>query len=181
MDAAIAEWHDFFAAVAGVAGTLVGLLFVALGLNPTIMADDSPAGLRVWAGQTFHNFLVLLVLGLIGLVPDDRRETLAIALAIIGVQGIIRVLGDIRRVRADPDPQWSGWRALSSFLSPLTAYVICLWLAYRIWEGDADALGWLIGIVFFLTFSAAISSWEILKSIGDVHRESTTTDQNPVS
>jgi hypothetical protein len=171
MDAAIAEWHDFFAAVASVAGTLVGLLFVALGLNPAIMADDSPAGLRVWAGQTFHNFLVLLVLGLIGLVPDDRRETLAITLVIIGVQGVIRIAADVRRVRADPDPNWSGWRALSSFLSPLVAYLLSLWLAYSVWEGDADSLGWLIGIVFFLTFSAAITSWDLLKAIGDAHRK----------
>ena len=44
--AALAEWHDFYAAVAGIAATLVGLLFVALGLNPRIMADDGPAGMR---------------------------------------------------------------------------------------------------------------------------------------
>src|SRR3712207_3029792 len=42
-------WHDFFTAVAGVAATLVGLLFVALALNPAVMADDAPTGLRTWA------------------------------------------------------------------------------------------------------------------------------------
>jgi hypothetical protein len=174
-NAEIAEWQEFFTAVASVAGTLVGLLFVALGLNPAIMADDSPAGRRVWAGQTFHSFLVLLIIGLIGLVPTDPRETLTITLVILGVQGIARIAMDIRRVRADPDPdpQWRGRQALMRFVSPSIAYVLCLWLAYRVWELDADALGVLIAIVFFLTISAAASCWDLLKSIGDSHREET--------
>ena len=58
--ATLTAWHDFFAAVAGVSATLVGLLFVALALNPAVMADDGLAGLGTWAGQTFHNFLIVL-------------------------------------------------------------------------------------------------------------------------
>jgi hypothetical protein len=174
-NAELAEWKEFFTAVASVAGTLVGLLFVALGLNPAIMADDSPAGRRVWAAQTFHSFIVLLILGLIGLVPSNPRETLAIALVILGVQGVARVAIDIRRVRLDPDPdpQWRGRQALMRFVSPSIAYALCLWLAYRVWMLDADDLSWLIAIVFFLTFSAAASCWDLLKSIGDSHREQT--------
>jgi hypothetical protein len=170
--AALVEWHDFFAAVAGVSGTLVGLLFVALGLNPAIMADDSPAGMRVWAGQTFHSFIVLLILGLTGLVPTDPRETLTITLVILGLQGLVRAATDLRRVRADPDPDWGGGRALTRFVSPALAYLICLWLAYQVWQRDADALGWLIAIVIMLTISAAASSWDLLKTIGDQHRDS---------
>ena len=41
--AALAAWHDLFAVVAGAAATLVGLVFVALALNPAVMADDAPA------------------------------------------------------------------------------------------------------------------------------------------
>lgn len=168
--AALVEWHDFFSTVAGVAGTLVGLLFVALGLSPAIMADDSPAGLRIWSAQTFHTFLVLLVLGIAGLVPDDDGKTLAGALVVLGGQGIVRVILDMRRVRTDPDPNW-GRRALLRFASPAAAYVFCLWLAFTLWQGDVDALGWLVAIVFFLTISAAASCWDLLKAVGDLHRE----------
>jgi len=167
---ALAEWHEFFAAVASISGTLVGLLFVALGLNPAIMADTGPAGLRVWAGQTFHTFLVLMLLGLIGLVPTDVGEGFAITLAILGALGILRVASDVRRVRLDPDPEWGSRQALTRFISPTLAYLFCLWLAWRAWENDADALGWLIAIVFLLTISAAASCWDILKAIGDANR-----------
>jgi hypothetical protein len=169
--AALAEWHDFFNTVAAIAGTLVGLLFVALGLNPAIMADDSPAGLRVWSAQTFHSFLVLLILGIAGLVPEEPRVTMTITLAFLGGQGIARVVADIRRVLADPDPDWGGRPALMRFVSPSIAYLLCLWVAYDIWQGDVDSLGWFMGIVLFLTISAAASCWELLKAIGDQHRE----------
>lgn len=82
--AALAEWHDFFAAVAGVAATLVGLLFVALALNPRIMADASPAGLRIWAAQTFHDFLTVLVVALIVLIPDAEAVGLGVPLLLLG-------------------------------------------------------------------------------------------------
>src|ERR671917_399155 len=100
--AALSEWHDFFAAVAGVAATLVGLLFVALALNPAVMTDDGPAGLRTWAGQTFHSFLMVLVVALILLIPDTGPVGLGVPLLIIGVWGVARVIGDLRRVRSDP-------------------------------------------------------------------------------
>ncbi|HEU5431022.1 MAG TPA: hypothetical protein VFU81_05130 [Thermomicrobiales bacterium] len=167
---ALAEWRDFYTAVAGISATLVGLLFVALALRPEVMRDDGPAGLRVWSGQTFHSFLVVLVVGLIALVPDESRLTLVITLAIVGVQGIVRVALDLRRARRDPDPQWSSAPALIRFVSPTVAYLLCLWLAQAIWRGDVDALGWLVAVVFLLMMSAASNCWDLLKAIGDQQR-----------
>jgi hypothetical protein len=168
---ALVEWHDFFAAISGVAGTLVGLLFVALGLNPSIMADDSPAGLRVWSGQTFNSFLSVLLIGLAGLVPSRDGESLAVTLAIIGIQGTVRVVFDLRQVSADHDPDWGLRQVITRFVSPTAAYVLCLWLAQRIWNLDVGALDWLIAIVFLLTLNAASSCWDLLKEIGVRHRE----------
>jgi hypothetical protein len=71
--AALTAWHDFFAAVAGVSATLVGLLFIALALNPAVMADDGPAGLRTWAGHNFHSFLLVLVIALVVLILTPAR------------------------------------------------------------------------------------------------------------
>lgn len=168
--AELEAWHDFFATVAGVSGTLVGLLFVALGLNPAIMADDSPAGLRVLSGQTFHSFLVLLIISIVGLVPDSSGQVLMITLIIVGVQGVVRVASDVRLARTDPDPDWSGRHAFTRVISPTLAYLTCLWLAYIIWQQNADALEWFVMVVLLLTIGASASCWDILKIIGERHQ-----------
>jgi hypothetical protein len=163
---ALAAWSDFYTAVAGISATLVGLLFVALALRPRIMADAGPAGLRVWSGQTFHSFLVVLVLGLIALIPDDDATTLIITLVIIGGQGLARAGLDLRRARRDPDPQWSSGRALTRFVAPVLAYFISLWAAWALWQGDLGALGWLVAVVFLLLLNATSNCWDLLKALG---------------
>ena len=164
--AALAEWHDFFAAVAGAAATLVGLLFVALALNPASMDDDGSVGVRVWSGQTFHSFLVVLAVALVTLIPDETGRALAITLAILGGQGVVRVGGDLRQARADPDPTWRSRQALMRFAAPTAAYVCCLWAAAEAWRGDEDAFGWLVAATFLLVVSASASCWDLLKAIG---------------
>ena len=169
--AALAEWHDFFAAVAGVAATLVGLLFVALALNPRIMADASPAGLRIWAAQTFHDFLTVLVVALIVLIPDAEAVGLGVPLLLLGFWGVARVIWAARRVHSDPVPEWHGRRVLGRFASPLVGYAIAVWVGVQVLGGDADAIGWLVATVFFLMVSAASNCWDLLREIGDSHRE----------
>jgi hypothetical protein len=164
--AALADWRDFFAAVAGAAATLVGLLFVALALSPAVMADEGPAGLRVWSGQTFHSFLVVLAIALVALIPAETGRALAITLAILGGQGAVRVAGDLRRARADPDPAWRGRPALARVAAPAAAYACCLWAGIAAWRGDDDAFGWLVAATFLLVVSASVSCWDLLKAIG---------------
>ena len=166
----LAAWHDFFAAVAGVAATLVGLLFVALALNPAVMADDGPAGLRTWAGQTFHNFLMVLVVALIILIPDTGPVGFGIPLVILAGWGVARVIADVRRVRSDPAPEWHGRQGLSRFAMPLAGYAIALWVGAQTLRGDVEAVGWLVASVFFLMMSAAGNCWDLLREIGDRHR-----------
>ena len=173
--AALAEWHDFFTTIAGVSGTLIGLLFVALGLNPSIMAGDGPTGLRLWSAQTFHSLLVLLIIGLAGLVPARAGDAFLITLVIVGVQGIVRVVSDLRRLAAYHDPDWNAREGFLRVVSPALAYVSCLLLAHGVWIKDPDSLGWLIAIVFLLTMNAASSCWDLLKEIGARHQQESTS------
>ena len=167
---AVAQWHGFFAAVAGVAATLVGLLFVALALNPLVMGDQTPAGLRTWAGQTFHNFLMILTVALIALIPEQTVVSFAASLVVIGALGVGRVVMDARKTRTDPNPEWRRRSALMRFAAQLAGYLSCIWAGIGIWRGEPDDLYWLISFVFFLMFSAAGSCWDLLKEIGDHSR-----------
>ena len=94
----LAPWHDFYALAGTAAATLMGLLFVALSLNPAVMADGGPVGLRAWAGQTMSNLIALLIVSLFCLMPDLDHPTLTTALVVVGLQGLVR--GTIRLATA---------------------------------------------------------------------------------
>lgn len=165
--AALAAWDSFFSVTAGVAATLIGLLFVSLAINPAIMADDGPAGLREWSGQTFHSFLMVLTISMFGVLPVDTGEVLAIALAIIGFTGVQGVVRAIRLTRSDP-AQVSRWTtAFWRFAMPLLAYAFCLWAAWLSWQDDIGSMSWLVPAIFLLTMSAASSCWDLLKVLGN--------------
>lgn len=164
--AIITPWNAFYAAVAGVSATFLGLLFVALALRPKMMSQQGPTGLRLWAGQTFHSFFVVLIVALFALIPSGSAQTLVVALVIVGAQGVHRVLTDARNSRADPNPQWSSARSMLRFGTPLAAYVVVLWVAQALWRGDLDAVDWLVAAVFCLLLSAGGNCWDLLREAG---------------
>ncbi len=166
------QWTLFFSVAAGVAATLIGLLFVALALNPAIMSDDGPAGLRVWSGQTFHSFLMVLTISMIAVIPATDGTTYAIALLIIGVTGLLAVVRAVNSARRDPDPEWRLSHAVWRFFSPLLAYLFCLWAAYLAWRENPDALSWMAPVIFLLVMSAAASCWDLLRDLGSPNRAS---------
>jgi hypothetical protein len=162
----IQSWEGFFTTVAGLAATLAGLLFVGLGLNPRIMAPGGPPGMRVLAAQTFHHFLVLLVIALVALAPDETARPLAVTLLIVGGQGIIRVGLDLRRARQAHDPRWGMLQAVARSVWPAVAYALCLWLGVDLWDGVTAALGTLVAVVILLLVHVSINCWDLLAAIG---------------
>jgi hypothetical protein len=165
--AQLSEWQGFYSAVAGVSATLVGLLFVGLALNPSIMADRSPAGLRTWAGQTFHSFLMVLTIALVALIPDPGPSGFGIPLLILSAFGLLRLLRDAASVRTDPDPEWHGPRVAMRFAVPFAGYVIAVWVGLEAMLGDGSAVGWLVASIFLLMMNATANCWDLLKEIGD--------------
>ena len=162
----IQTWEGFFTTVAGLAATLAGLLFVGLGLNPRIMAPDGPPGMRVLAAQTFHHFLVLLVIALIALAPTETARPLAITLLIVGVQGVVRVGLDLRQARRAHDPHWGMLQALARSVWPAAAYALCLSLGVDLWDEVPDALGSMVVVVLLLLVHVSINCWDLLAAIG---------------
>lgn len=161
----LAPWHDFYALTGTAAATLMGLLFVALSLNPRVMADDGPVGLRAWAGQTMSNLIALLIVSLFCLMPDLDHPTLAIALIVVGGQGLVR--GVLRLTTALGAHEPGGlvgllWR----LMLPISAYVIIVAIGVALAFGSVDWVDWLVVAVFLLVSSAAGATWALLLEMG---------------
>ena len=162
----MAAWSVFYATVAALSGTFIGLVFVALSLNPRIMVASGPSGLRILAAQTFRRFLMILVIALVALIPDDSALALLLTLLIIGVVGVIRLVNDVRQVRLDPDPHWSTEQSFLRYVSPAIAYLLAIGLAIDLHDGGSNALGGIAAIMGLLLISAAADCWDLLAEIG---------------
>ena len=87
-------YRDVFVAIAGAAGALTGLLFVALSVAPRPHAGQQPDVIRqVRAGAALLAFTNALSVSLFGLVPHNEIGYPAV---VVGVGGLLFTLGGLR-------------------------------------------------------------------------------------
>lgn len=157
------EWQSFFALAGGASATLIGLLFVALSLNPATLASRSRAGATSLAGQSFADFLFAIAVSFMMLIPRQTADNIAIGCLIIGGIGAARALQRVvglLRERARGRQLLTG---LGRYLTPLVAHGLLLYTAAELYQdGRPDDLGNLVPAIMVLMLSAAASAWALL-------------------
>jgi hypothetical protein len=79
------DWQVFYATLAAACATLTGLLFVALSLNADGAQPDDDADRMAVARQTFAEFLLVLMVALVFLIPHQVPPGLGVALLALGL------------------------------------------------------------------------------------------------
>src|SRR6202020_3543119 len=88
-----ADAHDFFAASAGIAGALIGLLFVAISVAPErVLGPEASEVHGVRAVATLTAFTNALTGSLFALIPTFNVGGPATAVAIVGLLFIVRAV-----------------------------------------------------------------------------------------
>lgn len=164
--------HDFFLGSAGVAGALIGLLFVAISVSGQRLAqaEASSQTLRIRAYAALTGFINALTVSLWALIPDGGLGTAALVVAILGLLFVAASMLSLIRVRH------LSWRtARDALFLAGQAVVFVLQLIYGIQlggrandPGAVEAIAILVLVCFLIGISRA---WELIggPSIGFTH------------
>ncbi len=157
--------HDLFFAAAGVAGALIGLLFVAISVeHERLTARDGDQVHRVRARSALTAFLNALVVSLFALVPDD---SLGVAATWAGSLGILFVLGSVLSVRRAQRTQTSSTghlRQLTFLIVMLVTFALQAVNGIRLIanEHNRGAADWLAILVIVCFMLGIYRSWELI-------------------
>ncbi len=93
----------YFAAAAGGAGVLIGLLFVAVSLRPeTIFGAKARAAGQAQAGSAFISLANCFSLSLVALIPQTNIGVAAIAVAVVSTVATLRLHREVARHELQP-------------------------------------------------------------------------------
>jgi hypothetical protein len=162
------SYHEFFTAAAGVAGALVGLLFVAVSVTMERMEEQGETQIhRIRAATALTAFSNALTVSLFALIPDLNLGWPAFSVAVGGILFVLGALLSMLRL---------GLRRPGELRNALFLVGLVVLLVFQLLAGlrliNHHGAYETISILVVMCFLIGISrSWELIggPSIGTVH------------
>jgi hypothetical protein len=158
----IDEFRDFFIASAGVAGALIGLLFVAISVAAERLSSEGASqSHRVRASTALTTFTNALSVSLFALIAGVGVGWTASVVAIVGLLFVAGSLISLLRIRKT---QPAELRDAGFLIGVAVVFALQLWFGLRLGGSDADA-GALRGVCVLVVvcFLIGISrAWELI-------------------
>jgi hypothetical protein len=156
-------FNDFLVASGGVAGALIGLLFVAISVAPerVLQGSGSAVSHRLRASTALTTFTNALTISLFTLIPGLGAGWTAACVAIVGllfVAGSLLTLLQARRSHP------GDLRDATFLIGVVVVFVLQLWFGLRLIDDDGDE-GALQGVCVLVVvcFLIGISrAWELI-------------------
>jgi hypothetical protein len=162
--------HDFFLGSAGVAGALIGLLFVAISVAAGRLSGDRAPVHRIRAAAALTAFTNTLAVSLFALVPGHKIGPTAVSAGAGGIAFVAASLLSLVRLR---QVHWSTARDALFLVGLTVTFVVQILLGVDLLgrPGDAGAVN-TIAILVVVCFLIGISrAWELIggPSFGIAH------------
>lgn len=164
--------HEFFLGSAGVAGALIGLLFVAISVSGQRLSEaTAPAQVhRIRASAALTAFINALVVSLFALIPGRKIGPTS---AIVAVLGVIFVMASLLSLIRQRQAHWSTLRESLFLVGLVIAFVIQLITGIKViaHPSDASAVNTIAVLVVVCFLIGIARSWELIggPSIGLTH------------
>jgi hypothetical protein len=156
------KWQPFFNAIAGVAATLAGLLFVALSLNRERITGQENRILLRLAQRSFGDFLYALFIALMFLIPCFRSRDLVIPLVILLAfrgQWLVRAFYRTRKMTRE---KRAALKVAREYLFQTISWLALLAATIEIYRGEMAATYLLVPVVALLLYNATRNAWQLL-------------------
>jgi hypothetical protein len=164
--AAIEAWHDFYNLTGSAAFTLAGLVFVAVSINIGVFALAGEQGdLVQFARQTLGNFLALMLISLIFMIPGQDPYGTGIPLLFIGVIMMWRAAMLWKRFEFGSKEQRFLDTSLfrSELLIPNTVcYAMLIFISVELIYGNTRYLHWMTMVILWLLLAGSLSAWFLM-------------------
>jgi hypothetical protein len=155
-------WQIFYATVAAASATLTGLLFLSLSLNRDRLKGARAQIILATARRTFGDFLYVLMIALVFIVPHQVPYSLTIALLVLGASRGIVLIREATRRKAKRTRRNGAQAILRDFGLPLLASIGLIAVALAVAFGQNNALYWLVLVIAALLVTACWNAWELL-------------------
>jgi purine-cytosine permease-like protein len=156
------DWQPFFSAVAGASVTLAGLLFVSLSLRFDKIRKHPEADFMRLARNSFADFLYVLMLGLIFLVPHPVPVGLAVALFVLGASSAVGLFRVRPAGKYQPSEKKKTGQIFRESALPAVASLGLIVVSVEIMRGDMTSIYALVLVVAALLATASWNAWLIL-------------------
>jgi|WetSurMetagenome_2_1015567.scaffolds.fasta_scaffold26661_4 hypothetical protein len=156
------SWQIFYATVAAASATLTGLLFVSLSLNRERLKGPRAENILALSRCTFGDFLYVLMISLVFIVPHQVPYSLTVALLVLGLSRGLGLILQARRHLRSRRQRLDLRLAFRDIGLPFIATIGLIAVAIFIYFRVTNAIFWLVAVIAALLVTACWNAWLLL-------------------
>jgi hypothetical protein len=161
------NWSGFFSVIGSASAALLGLLFVSISINAPATLGKGQEHSRRLAEQAFQNYLAVLMVSLLTLIPDMSLATLAKSTMLIAGIWVVWVFIRLYQGMMGEGTIQFRIRSLRPHLSSLIGYAILIIGAVLMASSGKDERDLFAGAGIVLLLSATRVCWQFLVRIAE--------------
>jgi len=158
----LSDWQPFSSAVAAASATLTGLLFVSLSINRDKLKEAENRVFLRLAKRSFGDYLFVLAVSLLMLVPKQDRSIFPVVLALLGIGRMMRTVREWRHPDYRHVTERTKRETVAEYAAPaISCLGMCVVGGY-IYFGRYAAIYGIVFILLELITTASRNSWRLL-------------------